>query len=321
MQQTQANSRNLIETVRFLSSPEAFGQPVCPVETNHSWVFLTCDHAYKMKKPVKTRYADWRTPEQREEACLRELHLNRRLAPDVYYQTTPIVRLDSGELRVGGIGTPIDWLLVMRRLPDELMLDHKLTTDSIGSTEAESVRQVMKRFYREAEKQPQTPRLFRRRFLSDIANDERGLLAAGFEVKEEAIHLRNLVDHLADPLARGAARVTDCHGDLRPEHVCLEEPPVVIDCLDFCRELRLLDPLEEMSYLCLECERLGGEAFGRLLIQGECPQLVAFYQAYHAFRRARIAAAHPSNRHPRGHWIRTTLHYLRSCRSKMGLAL
>lgn len=72
MQQTQANSLNLSETVRFLTSHEAFEQPVRAIETNHSWVFLTTDRAYKMKKPVKTAYADWRSAEQRKEACQRE---------------------------------------------------------------------------------------------------------------------------------------------------------------------------------------------------------------------------------------------------------
>lgn len=51
--------------------------------------------------------------------------------------------------------------------------------------------------------------------------------------------------------ARGR-RIAEGHGDLRAEHVCLAAPISVIDCLEFDRNLRLLDPAREMALLALE---------------------------------------------------------------------
>jgi len=33
-------------------------------------------------------------------------------------------------------------------------------------------------------------------------------------------------------------QVVDGHGELRPEHVCLLDPPIVIDCLEFNTAMR-----------------------------------------------------------------------------------
>ena len=61
-------------------------------------------------------------------------------------------------------------------------------------------------------------------------------------------------------------RIVDAHGDLRPEHVCLLDPPVVIDCLEFNRELRLVDPFDELAFLGFECALLGAPWIrGRLI--------------------------------------------------------
>jgi aminoglycoside phosphotransferase family enzyme len=121
--------------------------------------------------------------------------------------------------------------------------------------------------------------------------------------------------------ARAAAQhIVEGHGDLRPEHVCLLEPPVVIDCLAFNRDLRILDAADEISYLAMECERLGAAWFGEALVQayrqaagdGVAPAVVHFYSAYRALVRAKLAAWHthdvPSE--GRGKWIGRALEYL-----------
>ena len=64
-----------------------------------------------------------------------------------------------------------------------------------------------------------------------------------------------------------AGRIIEAHGDLRPEHICLEAEPQIIDCLEFSRELRILDPADELAFLALECERLGAPAFAATIFE------------------------------------------------------
>ena len=96
--------------------------PECPsnvevIETHISWVFLTERFAYKLKKPVRFDFLDFSTPELRRRACQRELTLNRRLAGNVYLDVLPITKDVHGSLRLEGKGTPVDWVVKMRRLP------------------------------------------------------------------------------------------------------------------------------------------------------------------------------------------------------------
>src|SRR5690606_17786907 len=69
---------------------------------------------------------------------------------------------------------------------------------------------------------------------------------------------------LAQRAAEG--RVVDAHGDLRPEHVFLTEPPQIIDCLEFSIDLRWLDAAEEVAFLALECDRHGLGGVGQRLL-------------------------------------------------------
>ena len=93
--------------VHALLQPEAYDHGPINVEltqTQMSYVFLTGDYAFKIKKPVDLGYLDYTSLDNRHFFCNRELDLNRRLAPDVYLEVIPVV--ESGrQIRIGGEGT------------------------------------------------------------------------------------------------------------------------------------------------------------------------------------------------------------------------
>jgi uncharacterized protein len=106
-------------------------------------------------------------------------------------------------------------------------------------------------------------------------------------------------NHLLEQRARDG-RIIDAHGDLRPQHICLLPAPVIIDCLEFNRQFRILDPVDELAYLALECERLGIPGIGDQVLAyyttatgDACPaELIGFYKAFRACLRAKIAVWH-----------------------------
>jgi aminoglycoside phosphotransferase family enzyme len=115
-------------------------------------------------------------------------------------------------------------------------------------------------------------------------------------------------------------RVVEGHGDLRPEHVCLVDPPVVIDCLEFSQRLRFVDPFDELSYLGMECRTIGAPWIKDFLIgkiasgldDQPADNVLLFYEAYRAFLRARQSLAHllvPSPRKP-AKWMPKARRYL-----------
>jgi len=124
----------------------------------------------------------------------------------------------------------------------------------------------------------------------------RDLVASAVDQQEK--FLRSAPQLLAARAQQG--RIIEAHGDLKPEHVFLAEPPCIIDCLEFDRELRLLDPFEELAYLALECERMGAGWIGQQMIDeyaarsGERVEaaLLEFYVRRRASERALSAAWH-----------------------------
>ncbi len=120
-------------------------------------------------------------------------------------------------------------------------------------------------------------------------------------------------------IADRAAFVIDAHGDLRPEHIYLLDPPVIVDRLEFNRDLRLFDPLDELAFLAIECERLGAgwigdfgfECFREHISDQISPALIAFYKSLRACMRARLALGHVFEpRHEKNSpWFRPAEHY------------
>jgi aminoglycoside phosphotransferase family enzyme len=118
-----------------------------------------------------------------------------------------------------------------------------------------------------------------------------------------------------------AGHVIEGHGDLRPEHVCLEDSePIIFDCLEFDRRLRIVDAVDELMFLALELERLDRpDARGILLVTYEDEtrdrppdRLVRFYTSNRAAIWARLAVWRsrelPDDR--RGHWLARSDAYL-----------
>src|SRR5690606_13032029 len=103
--------------------------------------------------------------------------------------------------------------------------------------------------------------------------DRRELLDPALELDVERVEQmltaqRQAWELLTSELGSRAAqgRILEAHGDLRPEHVCLVDPPCVIDTLEFSLDLRTLDPVEELAYFHLECELLGAGWVGSTVV-------------------------------------------------------
>ncbi|MCK6453042.1 MAG: hypothetical protein L6R19_19675 [Alphaproteobacteria bacterium] len=277
------------------------------IETHLSWVFLTPDRAYKLKKPVTHEFVDLAKLEQREWNCREELRLNRRLAPDVYLAVVPLTFSEAAGLALDGDGGPVDWLVLMKRLPLDATLHERLISGVAVRDDIDRIAARLAVFYRDADRAAIRPGEYVRRFRQHIGHECDRLLVPSLGLPPDRIFaLRNralgFLDGNAEALRRRAEeeRIVEAHGDLRPEHVFLLPEPVIIDCLEFNRKLRLLDPVEELAYLALECAHLGAAWVGQALLSAyraasddPAPELlVPFYQCCRALLRTRLAIAH-----------------------------
>lgn len=318
------------EKVAFLEQPASYPdrpERVEVVKTHMSWVFLTDRLVYKLKKPVRYDYLDFSTLEARKKNCEREVYLNRRLAERVYLGVVPLTMEADDGLKLDGEGRVVDWLVQMRRLPADRMLDAAIREGTVDAEDVQKLSRILAAFYRHSPALTLSPAEYRRQFEADIQNNLVELSDSRYALSKARI------DRLAAAqrqfLAKQGAlleqrakdgRIVDAHGDLRPQHICLLPEPVIIDCLEFNRRFRMLDPVDELAYLALECERLGAPAIGeqvmdqyRQAVGDACPgELIAFYKAFRACLRAKIAVWHTVDHDFRDHrhWLRLARAYL-----------
>ena len=298
------------EKVAFLARPGSYAHrtgSVDVVETHMSWVFLAGPRVFKMKKPVKTRFLDFATLERRRQAVADELRLNRRLAPGVYIGARALRLAPADGLTLGDEGEVVDWLIEMRRLPEERVLKELVEAGRARPSDVDAVAGMLVEFYRSQPAAATTPERYAGRFLREHGETAKVLTdpAFGFDGPRvaEALAAFDAAYEGALPLLEArvrAGRIVEGHGDLRPEHVFLTEPPVAIDCLEFNEGLRTVDPFDEIAFLGLECARHGADwVYPELRARLEAglddtpePALLAFYWRYRALLRARLALLH-----------------------------
>lgn len=316
--------------VAFLSDPASYPdrpQSVQVTETHMSFVFIAGDRVYKIKKPIRLGFVDFTALAARRHNCERELSLNQRLAPGVYLGIMPLMRLPGGQFALGSHGVPVEWIVVMSRLDDDKLLDRMLAHGDVQPAGIDRLCGLLAGFYAETARIVISPDELVARWRIAIDLVAKSLTDPIFALPAAAVAqpiaaLRGVLDHDAGIIAARAiqGRIVDGHGDMRPEHVHLGPPTLIIDCLEFDEQLRQLDPFEEACFLGIECERLGAGWIGPYLV--EClskrlcdrplPVLLRFYRCYRACLRARQSIEHMRDPYPRTpeKWPRQTHEYL-----------
>ena len=323
-------SETVLDIKRLIEKTQGCTKACDVLESSKSWVFLTPNHVFKLKKQVRDDLQDLGSLRARLDNCLMESDLNRRLAPDVYLGIVPVVKSSDGSLSINGKGEVIDWFVKMRRLPEDRMLDVILSThrkDSIRlRDDIEMLSRKLVAFY-----QISPVSLLRADELVAIFHDQQRLnrvclLDSMFA--EHHVRFRPVFSALEAAIALhfkaletrvNAGWIRECHGDLRPEHICLTDPPIVFDCLEFNRNLRLVDPFSEVVFLGMEAEILGAPWIKPLLIERMAaglsgrpdPGLLGIYEALHALLRTRLCLAHllaPTPRTPEK-WMPLAMRY------------
>lgn len=296
------------EIVRNAAFPGA-GAPVELVETHISWVILTPDFAFKLKKTLRLDFLDFSTLEQRRFYCLEELQLNRRLAPDMYLAVLP-VGLQNQQLQIGATEAPVmDYALQMRRMDRAQQMDVLVQQNKVSTTQMEQLAGILATFHQKTILPPDSnfnPDVF----WTDFA--DLYLLQADIEKQlgAEAINqLQRWRSLLPAFLEQHSARLidrrqqgwwVDGHGDLHTRNIFLPASgPVVFDCIEFSAHFRQSDILNELAFLCMDLEAQDCSELADVFLKAYCQHwnvfpkpedrlLFLFFKAYRANIRLKI---------------------------------
>ena len=307
---THASRRNRPAAPLFaaLLHPECYPHPVRDVrvlETHISWVLLTGDYAYKIKKPVNLGFLDFTTLAARRYYCEEELRLNRRLAPELYLDVVAI-RGSEQEPRVAGEGPVLDYAVKMREFPQEALASRLLERGAFGAREIDALAAGIAEFHAVSPAAAESERFGApatvlsaalqnvEQMLSQVKlpPDEKALQTLRQWIKREFAARR---DALAARKQRGFVR--ECHGDLHLRNIAvLDGRPVPFDCIEFNDELRWVDVMSEVAFVVMDLEdRRRSDLAWRFLnryleASGDYAGLAVlrFYLVYRALVRAKV---------------------------------
>jgi aminoglycoside phosphotransferase family enzyme len=259
----------LAEKLQFLSAAENFPERTAVLEvmqTHHACLFFTDRHVYKMKKPIRYGRIDYSSLESRQHACEEECRLNRRLARQTYLGVVPLVIDQHGQLELDAEGCVVEWVIKMRRLPRTHMLDVATLKGLVSEDDIAYVMRKLFRFYRQAPVFHFAGGDYAEHLRERVAELRGELLRPRFSlspdhVDDVASRLSTYIDSHVPVIEQRQedGYIRDVHGDLRPEHICLQpqKDPQIIDCLEFDPELRRMDYMEELAFFGMECRHMG----------------------------------------------------------------
>ena len=276
------------------------------IQTHISFVFLAGDQVYKVKKPVRFTFLDFSTLEQRRHFCREEVHLNRRLAPGVYYGVVAICAGKSG-YRLGTEEDPeaVEYAVHMRRLPDDRFLSSLLEQGAVDTAMIDAVAARLVAFHREAGSGEEVRANGDPAAVAAVLDDNYRGVAPFRGVTIPAQDDDAIQAFSRDFLARNAqlfhrrqaeGRIRDGHGDLHTEHICLTDPLVIFDCIEFSPKFRYCDVASEIAFLAMDLDYRGHPAlasrivatYAKLADDPELISLVPFYQCYRAYVRGKV---------------------------------
>ncbi len=290
--------------------PEAYPHPVESVrviETHISWVLLTGEFAYKIKRPVRYPFVDLTSVERRAFFCAEELRLNRRFAPELYLEVCEI-RESKGLAHIGGEGRLLDHCVRMREFPRDAALDRLLQTQQVAPEELERFGRDLAGTHARlpaagAEEPWGRPARIRGLVLENLDEAERAAAALG--TQDAVRELRPAFEmqlHAAGELMetrRRMQRVRECHGDLHARNVVRSGTRLRgFDCMEFEPAFRWIDVAQEVGLLHVDLEAREARRHAHAFLAGYLAasrdyamcRLLGVYEAHGALVRAKVAS-------------------------------
>jgi aminoglycoside phosphotransferase family enzyme len=298
-----------MDLVAALLDPAAYPEPtreVALIQTHISWVFITDRFAYKVKKPVDLGFLNFTTLRRRHHYLQEELHLNRRLCPEIYLEVLPITT-SRGRVRVGGRGQPLEYILKMVRMPQERMMDEVADRGELAADHLDRIIARLVPFYAQAATGPRInkygePAIIAYNHEENFSRTE--TLAGPLFPRELFVEIRDfarsfLSRHRALFLKRiREGRIRDCHGDLHMRNICLADGIYIFDCIEFNPRFRYGDVAADIDFLAMDLDFHGLKDLSRHFVERfaaaardpELLQMLDFYKCYRAYVRGKIQA-------------------------------
>jgi len=297
-----------------LLQADAYPHPVQQielVETHISYVLLTGDYAYKIKKSLDLGFLDFSTLAKRQFYCQEELRLNRRLASEIYLEVVIIVRTDNGVRIIANSESDheiLEYAVKMVQFDPQMGFDHLLHRQQLTLSHLDQLAQQVGQFHATlpaatADSEYGSPATVRQPCLENFSQIRQHLPTLSEDPQLEQLEhwTREQLEQLENLFIQRqqAGDIRECHGDMHLRNIALwQDHIVVFDCIEFSPALRWIDTISEIAFLIMDLDAHQANAMGWYFLNRYLEQtgdyrgvpLLRFYLVYRAMVRAKVAA-------------------------------
>jgi aminoglycoside phosphotransferase family enzyme/predicted kinase len=263
MSQRKKSSNSLISALMNPGCYDHAVKDIQLIETHISWIILTGDFAYKIKKPVDFGFLDFSSLEKRHLYCREELRLNKRLAPDLYLAVVSINGTPE-KPELDGKGDAFEYAVKMRQFPPASQLDHVLERGELQPGQLDAVARLIAEFHQGVS-------------CADVNSDYGDPAHVHQPVEENFIQIRQHIpsDEYLESLAElqrwSETRfaeiksifekrkidgfIRECHGDMHLSNLAWHhDAPLVFDCIEFNPNLYWIDVINDVAFLVMDLQ-------------------------------------------------------------------
>jgi aminoglycoside phosphotransferase family enzyme/predicted kinase len=302
----QPDQRQLVESLCQPGVLDSGTEPVTLMETHISYVLLTGEFAYKIKKAVNLQFLDFSTLAARRHDCHEELRLNRTLAPSVYLDVVAITGTVDAPV-IGDDGPVLEYALKMRQFRQDGLLSDMLARGVLTDQHIDQLAAVLASFHQNTNRaRAEAPYGRLHDVLQPALENFAQLMAVVAEPRDRS-DLESLRTWTGGEHTICAARfvhrrrhgfVRECHGDLHLGNIALIDGRVTLfDRLEFNPSMRWTDVMNDVAFVVADLQARKRPDLAARFLTGyleatgdyEGLGVLRFYVVYRAMVRAKVA--------------------------------
>ena len=263
MANNNTTSRLIIQMQQPDFYPHAVVEDLKLVQTHASYVFLTGNYAYKVKKNVNYGFLDYSSLTKRKFFLDEELRLNRKIAPELYLEVLPISQHDS-KFVLANSANIVEYALKMHAFPQENLFSNLLETDQLSSDRLTELGKIVAKFHQNADTNEYISKFgtaanIRVAFAENYQQSQK--YVEKVQTREQLEATKVYTDYfftereylLKQRVKQG--KIKECHGDLHLNNICLWHKQIqLFDRLEFNESFRFVDTMYDIAFIVMDLE-------------------------------------------------------------------
>lgn len=287
--------------------PHAVSEPIQLIQTHCSYVLLTGDYTYKLKKPVNFGFLNYSTLQKRQYFCQEELRLNQRTAPEIYLEVLAITQ-DCNKYQLGGTGEAVEFALKMRQFPQETLFSEMFERGELQEQQIAELGQVVAQYHAKAATNDYISSFgevsqIRTGFDENYRQTEKyiGVAQTQQQFNETKDYTNKFFNERTELFKSRITNnfIRECHGDLHLRNICLWEDRVMLfDCIEFNEAFRFVDVIYDVAFAMMDLEARKRKDLGNIFLNTyieqtgdyEGLQVLPLYLSRQAYVRAKVTS-------------------------------